>query len=57
MTASELAIQLYLDYNTTYGCRVNLEGTIQNMLLDGIPINKIEEYLTDIFDNLGFMYE
>jgi len=55
MTASELAIQLYLDYDTTYICRVSLETTIENMLLDGISFEKIEDYLCDILDNIEFI--
>lgn len=55
--ASELAIKFYLDYDTTYECRVNLERIIDKMLLDGISISKIKYYLSDVLDNVAFIYE
>ena len=54
--AEQLSLKLVNYYKLTYRCQVNLEGTINNMLLDGISIEKIKYYLEDIFDNVEFIY-
>jgi hypothetical protein len=42
------------DYNLTYRCQINLEGTINNMLFYGLSQQTIEDILRDIYDNLEF---
>ena len=52
--AEKLSEKFARDYDLTYLCMINLEGTISNMLQDGIPLDKIEYYLVDVLDNIEF---
>lgn len=52
--AEKLILKLERKYWLTYSCVINLEGTINNMLQDGISIEKIEYYLDDILENIDF---
>lgn len=54
-TAFELAERLSLMYYLTNRAKINLEGTINNMLQDGIDIELIKGYLIDILDNVEFI--
>ena len=54
MTAEELAKELTAEYDLTYRCGVNLEGTINNMLHYGLTIEQAEDVLRDVLDNLEF---
>jgi hypothetical protein len=54
-TAEQLARYLALNNYLTYRAQVNREGVIQNMLLDGIKIEKIRCYLDDLLCNIDFL--
>jgi hypothetical protein len=54
-TADDLAREIALKYNLAARCQVNLEGTISNMMLDGISVRRIKHYLEDLYDNVEFI--
>ena len=54
-TAEQLAKYLAQVNYLTYRSQVHLEGVIQNMLLDGIKIEKIRYYLDDLLGNIDFI--
>jgi hypothetical protein len=54
-TAEQLAKLLASTNYLTHRSQVNLEGTIQNMMLDGIKIEKIKYYLDDLLGNIDFL--
>ena len=52
--AFNFAQELRGKHELTYGCSVNLEGTINNMLDYGMNDKAIRDVLEDIYDNLQF---
>jgi hypothetical protein len=54
-TARQLSVFIADLYGLTLRCQINLEGTIQNMLFDGVKIGLIKSYLEDIYDNVEFL--
>lgn len=53
--ACKLAQELRHKYGLTYGCSVNLEGTINNMIHYGMGEEPIKDILTDLLDNVDFV--
>lgn len=53
--AENLAQEFRLQYNLTYRCSINLEGTINNLLLYKLNIEQITDILTDIFNCIEFV--
>lgn len=50
--ATEIVSRLSEEYPITYRCGVNLMGTINNMLQDGVSPERAEGYLEDILENI-----
>ena len=50
--AEWLAQRFGATYSLTYRCMVNLEGTINNMLQDGLSDSQVINFLDDIYSNL-----
>lgn len=55
-SAEFLAWNLGFRFGLTYSCQVNLEGTINNMLQEGLTMEKIDEILSDVLENVDFVY-
>jgi hypothetical protein len=51
MTIEELLDKLQDKYDLTYRCKVNLEGTTNNMLYYGLTLEQCEDIIMDIYDN------
>lgn len=55
MNVEELVKELVTEYDLTYRCGVNLEGTINNLLHFGLTIEQARNVLTDVLDNFEFL--
>lgn len=51
MTAQDLSQKLQAEYQLTYRCTVNLEGTINTLLYHKLTIEEVESVIRDILDN------
>jgi hypothetical protein len=55
ITAERLACEVGDKYNLTYRCKVNLEGTINNMFHFGLDVLQIVDIIDDIYSHIEFV--